>query len=305
MSTLQFYYQIFVWRYVNGYFAEEFTYPTGNLRLNQEVKRYDFQSIAEGLTYLEDSDYQVNWVLENDTLKVTVTYDQEIDAQKLIRIIWEADPNGGEASWMDGDISLDDDHNVVPKLWQVFLIKEGEEDLEVNWRSLFEQNQEERIGLAICHGKKHKPIPEKYSSLADRWIYLDEDKDVDPDIVGDIWDEAIRQRIKEWAPNGFDVVISMRCPIEPRYTILGTFIGNLRTLIKPGGKFIMPDLAGHYSGIAFRNGVRQDFNQLEKEYKEQNPETIKFVNKLLKNYQEKLGWSSAYIDANGDGYFTN
>jgi hypothetical protein len=164
------------------------------------------------------------------------------------------------------------------------------------------------VGLVLCHGKKHDPIPQKYQSLVDRWVYLDISPNVGADIVGSFLDQSVFTRAQ--IRGGYAVVMEYGCPIYWNWegNDLETWMDRMTRLVATGGVVIIKNFAsrvlyliemakgGHRSGTEWK---------LINMYKKNDPKAIELVQQKLCEYGRRGHFKSWSINDRQDAVFVS
>lgn len=319
MSTLRFSCDLSYWSYPdNNYIGEKNSYQTGEIKL----MKYNFGLLANKLAQIENNKSLTKWYYKNGHLDIIATYHKQVNVKDLAEIILKTQQPENEisslVSYAQGKF-----FKFTVKVVQVFEVTEEEIDINTVMESVEPVNFKEleepkRIGLALCHGKFHNQIRRNIYELVDKWIYLDINESANPDIVGDVKDPQIQELLTKYAPDGYDVIVSMYCP----NTLIYNIIEMLRKFIKPRGKLIVMAMVTRLSrelskklsseiSDKLSSEISDKFSRnnrilksLEQKYKNGDEEIINELKQLLQEYLDNTNYSSAYL-LNNDGYFIN
>ncbi len=170
------------------------------------------------------------------------------------------------------------------------------------------KNGKSKVGAILCHGKEHTNIAKNYSNLVDYWVYIDEDPEAKPDVVGDIYRSKTIEEAQSLSYKGyFDVVLPYHCPVSPDMDEILTFtyLGKLylsRNDVVRGNLFI-----GHHyiTSIDIYLMVAlsyESFAAIRKEASNPTTKVYKHYVAILNKLEKKVG--AKYHEINGkDVYF--
>lgn len=135
MTTLHFVFTPYLWfSDDDGDFIKEAQYPTGNNKVDLDAKKFissdKFDYLSDNFLYPYNL---INHYFEDNLMHIIVKAKKNLSLEELSDKLFEIDVEGYAPDlWMEGDISINDNIEFVPRIYKLYLLSGNiEEEIDL------------------------------------------------------------------------------------------------------------------------------------------------------------------------------